>query len=138
MLYGFPQLVPGGGVKVATEQLARTADPDDPAWRRVDDAEAAAMHRELVAPHLPGLEARAIKSVACLYTATPGFHFLVDRHPLLGNVIVASACSGHGFKHSAALGELLAQWVSTGWRPGALAPFAWDRHVHFAHKEEEP
>jgi len=29
-------------------------------------------------------------------------------------VLVASPCSGHGFKHSAAVGEALAEWASEG------------------------
>jgi sarcosine oxidase len=49
-----------------------------------------------------------------LYTATPDFHFVIDRHPERAGVIVASACSGHGFKHSAAVGEAVAQLALDG------------------------
>jgi sarcosine oxidase len=66
------------------------------------------MHRELVAPCLPGLSDRCVSAVACLYTATPDFHFLIDRDPSRPRVIIASPCSGHGFKHSAAVGEAMA------------------------------
>lgn len=37
--------------------------------------------------------------------------FIVDRHPQHPRFLIASPCSGHGFKHSAALGEALAQEV---------------------------
>jgi sarcosine oxidase len=40
---------------------------------------------------------------------SPDGRFIVDRHPTLGGVMVVSPCSGHGFKHSAGLGEALAQ-----------------------------
>jgi sarcosine oxidase len=50
-----------------------------------------------------------VKSAACLYTATADFRFLVERLPGAPRLILASPCSGHGFKHSAALGERLAQ-----------------------------
>ena len=72
------------------------------------------MYETLVAPYLPGLGPRCEKAVSCLYTATPDFHFVIDRHPLRDDVIVASACSGHGFKHSAAVGEALSQMVLDG------------------------
>ncbi|MCS7050537.1 MAG: FAD-dependent oxidoreductase, partial [Thermomicrobium sp.] len=44
----------------------------------------------------------------CLYTMTPDHHFLIDRHPAHSQVILCSACSGHGFKFAPAIGELLA------------------------------
>jgi len=55
-----------------------------------------------------------VRSAVCAYTVTPDFGFIVDDHPALPGVTVVSACSGHGFKHSAALGEALAQRVTTG------------------------
>lgn len=108
VIYGFPAIDgPVGGAKLATEQYAATTTPGA-VDREVGEAEKRAMHRELVAPYLPGLSDRCVKAVACLYTATPDFHFLVDRDPARPRVIVASPCSGHGFKHSAAVGEAVA------------------------------
>jgi sarcosine oxidase len=72
------------------------------------------MYETLVAPYFFDLGPRCVKAVSCLYTATPDFHFVIDRHPRLPHVIVASPCSGHGFKHSAAVGEALAQWAVDG------------------------
>ena len=125
VLYGFPEVAPGSGVKFGTEQYARTASLEDAEWRGVDAVEGEAMHRDLVKPHVRGLAAGALRSEPCLYTATRGFRFVFDRHPVHDNVIVASGCSGHGFKHSAAVGEALAQWVAESRRPEALRPFAW-------------
>lgn len=112
VIYGFPAVDgAGGGVKLATEQYAHatTADAVD---RTVTAGEIDAMHRDLVAPHFPGIGPRCVKAVACLYTATPDFHFVMDRHPSRRNVVIASPCSGHGFKHSAAVGEILAQTLA--------------------------
>jgi len=112
-IYGFPAIDgPHGGVKVATEQYAHATSPDGVA-RHVAPDEAARMHA-LVAPHLSGVGAKCLKSMACLYTSTPDFNFIVDDHPDVPAAIVASACSGHGFKHSAALGEALAQQILDG------------------------
>ena len=45
---------------------------------------------------------------AAQITVTPAAGFIVDRLWENGSVLAASACSGHGFKHSPALGEELA------------------------------
>lgn len=117
--YGFPDL--GGGVKVATEQDA-PCDPDL-VDRVVSAQESAELHARHVAGRLRSVSARVLRSATCLYTEAPGARFLVDRLEA-GGPIVASACSGHGFKHSAALGEALAVWALSGERPAVLAPFA--------------
>jgi sarcosine oxidase len=109
VIYGFPAVDgAGGGAKLATEQYTATTTPET-VRREVTDDEKRAMHRDLVAPYLPGLGPRCVKAAACLYTATSDFQFLIERHPSKPNVIIASPCSGHGFKHSAAIGETLAQ-----------------------------
>ena len=43
--------------------------------------------------------------------------FIIDRHPAHDRIIVASPCSGHGFKHSAGIGELLAEMALDGKKP---------------------
>jgi monomeric sarcosine oxidase len=128
VIYGFPAVDGArGGVKVASEQYERTVDPDSPDRHAVGDEETRAMYQQLVAPHLPGLGPGCVKAVACMYTATPDFHFAIDRHPAMPTVIVASPCSGHGFKHSAAVGEALAQTV-LGEAPSVdLSPFGFAR-----------
>lgn len=105
--YGFPMLPGSTGVKVASE---RYADPTDPETvdRTVPLAESASMHRRHVAGRLRGVGERATDAAACLYTVMPGRRFLVDRPPGCERITVVSACSGHGFKHSAALGEAVA------------------------------
>jgi sarcosine oxidase len=120
-IYGFPD-VDGSGVKVATEQYdaATTASS---ATREVDAAEVAAMHETYVAPFLPELSATCTRASSCLYTVTRDFGFVVDRHPESGRVIVASCCSGHGFKHSPALGEAVAEMMANGHSRIDLSPF---------------
>ena len=72
------------------------------------------MHEQYVAPFVRGLGARSVKASSCLYTATPDFGFVVDRHPASDRVLIVSACSGHGFKHSAAIGEAVSELVADG------------------------
>jgi sarcosine oxidase len=107
--YGFPALGgPEDGVKISTEQYDVAVDPGD-VDRSVSAAEQAALYNEYVEPYFPGLERTCVRSDACLYTSVPDSRFVIDRHPGYERVIVASPCSGHGFKHSAAIGEALAQ-----------------------------
>jgi sarcosine oxidase len=120
-IYGFPVIEKGGGLKVATEQYAQATTPQ--AVRRdVPPQEIAAMHR-LIAPFLPRVSARCLKAVTCLYTVTPDGQFIIDRLPGAGRVIVASPCSGHGFKHSPAIGEGLADMALEGRSRLDLTPF---------------
>ncbi|HEY4125938.1 MAG TPA: N-methyl-L-tryptophan oxidase [Rhizomicrobium sp.] len=104
-IYGFPAI--DGGLKVATEQYAATTSPDR-VDRSVSAEEIEHMHRNYVAPYLKGVTSKCLKAKACLYTVTPDAGFILDTLPSSDRVIVASCCSGHGFKHSAAIGEALA------------------------------
>jgi sarcosine oxidase len=100
--YGFPCL-DGATLKVATEQAQRDTTPEA-ADRSVAAEESAAFHAGHVAGRLEGVGA-AVRAAACLYTVTPDSGFIVDE---VDGMVVASPCSGHGFKHSAGLGEALA------------------------------
>jgi sarcosine oxidase len=126
-LYGFPAIDgAAGGVKVATEQYDATTTPDA-APRQLIAQEVEAMHATFVAPHFPALSNRCLRHTTCLYTVTPDAGFVLDTHPESERVIVASPCSGHGFKHSAALGEVLADLVQTGKTQLDLSPFRLSR-----------
>jgi glycine/D-amino acid oxidase-like deaminating enzyme len=49
-----------------------------------------------------------------MYTNTPDLNFVVDKHPSYDNVIIGSACSGHGFKFAPVMGEILADLAIEG------------------------
>lgn len=121
-LYGFPQLAAGAGVKVATEQYAVETWPDR-VEREVGPAETEALYREHVAGRFRGLTGRCLKASVCLYTVTPDSDFLIGRHPAGERITLVSACSGHGFKHSAALGEAIAEGIVEGRSRIDLAAF---------------
>jgi sarcosine oxidase len=97
-----------GGVKIATEQYEATVDPDA-VPRSVSDAEFFTLYNEYIAPRFPDVSSRCLRTSTCLYTVTPDAKFIVDGFRDYRNAVFASACSGHGFKHSAALGEALAR-----------------------------
>jgi sarcosine oxidase len=45
---------------------------------------------------------------ACMFTNTPDEHFIIDRDPDHPQVVLASPCSGHGYKFCSVIGEILA------------------------------
>jgi sarcosine oxidase len=130
MFYGFPAVNgPGGGMKLAGEQFDRTCAPDE-MDREVSPVEMEAMHA-LASPHLR-LSSRCVRSVACKYTVTPDFGFVLDHHPASDRVWLASPCSGHGFKHSAAVGEALAELAIQGATRFEIGPFRLKRFTMHA------
>jgi sarcosine oxidase len=113
-IYGFPALDgPHGGVKIASEQFGVETTPES-VDAKVSEPEIRAMYDTYVAPNLSGVSGKCLRAVTCLYTVTPDFGFVIDTHPDFERVLVVSACSGHGFKHSAAIGEALAERIIDG------------------------
>jgi sarcosine oxidase len=100
-MYGLE--TPGEGVKVAEHGTGAAVDPDA---RTFDvDAEGRARVVSYVREWLPGLAPQPVSATTCLYTNTPDAAFVLDRR---GDVVVGSACSGHGFKFTPAIGRRLA------------------------------
>ncbi len=104
--YGFPAL--DGRVKVASEDHTRPTRPDECA-REIAPEEEQAIRAEYLDGRIRGL-GRCVRATTCLYTVTHDRHFAIERQP---GMIAVSACSGHGFKHSPALGEQLAQKLAS-------------------------
>jgi sarcosine oxidase len=121
--YGFPDV--GDGFKIAIHHHGEPTTPE-----RVDRelrAEDERPIRELVRRFFPAGDGPLRESAICLYTNTADEHFVIDRLPGEERVIVASPCSGHGFKFAPAIGEVLAD-LATGERPRFdLRPFALGR-----------
>ncbi|HEX4160141.1 MAG TPA: N-methyl-L-tryptophan oxidase [Rhizomicrobium sp.] len=121
-IYGFPD-IDGTGAKVATEQYEVTAIPTGVA-EEVAPSVCRSMCESYVAPFLPGLIGTCAQVSTCFYTVTPDFGFVLDHHPASERVILASCCSGHGFKHSPALGEAIAELILDGRSRTDLSPFS--------------
>ncbi len=127
MLYGFPAVDgPHNGVKIATERYEGTVDPDE-VPRDVAEEEIARTYSQYIAPRFPDVSSTCLRSTTCLYTVTPDARFVIGHPCDSDRILFASACSGHGFKHSAALGEALAD-RALGRTPRVdLTPFSADR-----------
>jgi sarcosine oxidase len=125
IIYGFPATGDWGeGVKLATEQYEVSTTPEA-VERSATPNEIGNMYETYVRPYFPGLAPRCVKHKVCLYTWVDGARFIIDRHPDMDRVIIASPCSGHGFKHSGGVGELLAK-MSLGEAHGDISKFSFD------------
>ncbi|HEX9275656.1 MAG TPA: N-methyl-L-tryptophan oxidase [Casimicrobiaceae bacterium] len=128
-IYGFPAIDgPRGGMKVATEQYEATTTAAA-VERAVSDEEKRAMYEDYVAPYIAGVSNRCLRAMSCLYTVTPDFGFVIDTHPDSKRVIIVSPCSGHGFKHSPAIGEALADLAIDGATAVDLGAFSLQRFL---------
>src|SRR5262245_60281842 len=108
--YGFPDL--GEGVKVASHHEGEITSPDS-INREVVTAEIEGM-RQIVRKFLPDADGPLRSAVVCMYTNTPDEHFFIDWHPAHPQVLIASPCSGHGFKFSSAIGEVVTELLVQG------------------------
>ncbi|MBS0245886.1 MAG: N-methyl-L-tryptophan oxidase [Proteobacteria bacterium] len=128
-IYGFPlEGDAGNGLKVTHEESGPATDPDQ-VDRNVDPVtETARTYRTYIEPFLPDLGPRAVRTATCLYTRVDRSRFVIDHDPRSERVLFASPCSGHGFKHSAALGEALAEQLTLGQSQHVdLTPFRLER-----------
>jgi glycine/D-amino acid oxidase-like deaminating enzyme len=116
----FPDV--GHGVKAGIHHEGAVIDID--AAREPATAEEGREMLALLARYLPQAAGKILDRATCVYTNTPDHDFVLDTHPAHANVIIASPCSGHGFKFSSAIGEILADLVLTGETSFDLAPFA--------------
>ncbi len=83
------------------------------AMRREVDAEDEALLRRFGERYFPDGSGPTLALRACMFTNTPDEHFVIDRHPEHPQVVLASPCSGHGYKFCSVVGEILAD-LATG------------------------
>jgi sarcosine oxidase len=121
-VYGFPRLA--SGVKAAIYHEGETVADPDRVRRSIEPGEIDQLRRAL-ARFVPALASAPLRTcTTCLFTNTPDTRFVIDRHPAHPGVVLASPCSGHGFKFASAVGEVTADLVLTGRSAFDLAPFA--------------
>lgn len=124
--YGFPSLR-GAGLKIGSHDAGEPVSPD-----RIDREFGAGPNDEgnlpaVVERFFPHASRRVKKGSVCMYTKTPDEDFIIDRHPEHEQVLIVSACSGHGFKFASAIGEIAAQWTLTGKTTLDVSPFTLGR-----------
>lgn len=107
-------------VKLGLSQDPVSQAPVDPATldRAIRPERDWASTVEVVRWAVPGLVPEPLSASPCMITDSPDRQFVVGRHPRHPAVILAGGCSGHGFKHAMAVGEIIAQTATDE------APFA--------------
>ncbi len=115
------------GVKAGWHHSGHIIHPDD---ERVIPDEVMSALKGWIDRAFPHLSTEPIEVLTCLYTNTPDYHFILDKHPQYDNVTIGTGFSGHGFKFGPVLGDLLADLVLGHTSPIALDTFAISRFEH--------
>lgn len=110
--YGVPE-IDASGVKVAEHTGGAIVDDPLDVDRQVDVADRQRV-ADFVGEYLSDATTDCTDHTVCMYTMTPDAHFVVDRHPRHPQVAFAAGLSGHGFKFTCVLGEVLSQLALDG------------------------
>lgn len=104
LVFGIPDAA-GNGLKIGVDAGA-VWDPEEPVApatpAEVDEL------RALMSDYVPGIDTTVVEAAACLYTMTEDKRFVLGPLADAPEVIAVSACSGHGFKFGAAVGDAVA------------------------------
>lgn len=120
--YGFPRLTKG--VKASVMHAGEIAGHPSAVRRDVGAADIEQL-RAALRPILPELAESAVRATdTCMFTNTPDHDFIVDFYPGYPQVLVSSACSGHGFKFASVIGEIQADLLIEGRAQFDLSPFS--------------
>jgi sarcosine oxidase len=119
MFYGFPDL--GQGIKIGFHHAGRRIVPDE---LRPDATEEEISQIEAIAGAYLDIQPVFHSSSVCMYTNTPDDDFILDVYPGCERIFVASPCSGHGFKFSSVIGQILSEWACDRPTGFDLTPFS--------------
>jgi sarcosine oxidase len=121
---GFP-IFGHTGVKMMLDRIGPEIDPVSPD-HTVDQPNLDRL-RAYTAAILPALGDDMVQAVTCRYTMTPDEDFIIDRHPAHPQIVIASPCSGHGFKFGVVIGRILADLAGPGATEYPIERFRLDR-----------
>jgi sarcosine oxidase len=117
VFYGFPALDQRGVKLGLMHHPGDAVDPD--AVPPAAPGETAAL-RAFLEQRLPDAAGELLEAQACLFTMAPDGAFVLDLHPDAPNVVIVSACSGHGFKFASVVGEIAADLAESGATPHSI------------------
>jgi sarcosine oxidase len=111
LIYGFPDFR-GSGVKAASHLSGGELTTADEIRSEVSDHEKAYLTR-MMSRYIPAAAGRVRQTHVCIYTRSSDEHFILGLHPSASQIVLASPCSGHGFKFAGIFGEILADLAIT-------------------------
>lgn len=124
--YGFPS-IDGAGLKIGRHDTGLEWKLGTQLAPFGSEASDEGDLRKVLESYMPGAAGRLLKGSACKYEHTPDEDFIIDCHPLHSNVLIAGGFSGHGFKFSSVVGEILADLAIGGVTTHNIQPFSLSR-----------
>ena len=127
MFYGFPLVEGDEGLKFGFHTGHRKATDMSRIDRAVEAEEIAAVTTAFRAL-LPDLQGRHLRAKTCIYSSTPDSHFAVGPVDGCEGLYFAGGFSGHGYKFSLLIGEVMAtlaageqpEWDLTAFSPSRI------------------
>lgn len=126
--YGFPSF-DGCGLKIGRHDAGHKVDPDEVNRAFGVHSEDEEDVRRFLENHMPQAAGPLREGKVCLYTLTPDEHFIIDRLPDYPHVALAAGFSGHGFKFSSVVGEILSELVADGRTSHDISMFSLKRFM---------
>lgn len=126
--YGFPSF-DGCGLKLGHHDYGQSIDPDHMNREFGIYAKDEGVIRRFLETYMPQAAGKLKQGRVCMYTKTPDDHFIVDLHPNYPHVAIAAGFSGHGFKFSSVIGEILTQLAINGKAEHDISLFSITRSV---------
>lgn len=127
--YGFPNMN-GDGLKIGRHDGGKKINPDDEKEPFGSDPVDEGDVRQFLNVYMPNATGALKDGKVCMYTLTPDEHFIVDEHPGNKNIVIAAGFSGHGFKFSSVMGEVLSQLAIDGKTEHDISLFRLNRFIH--------
>lgn len=123
--YGFPNSN-GSGLKIGRHDKGETIHPDERIQAFGALAEDTADVAHILQQYMPYTE-QLKYGKTCMYTRTPDENFIIDLLPTHSNIAIAAGFSGHGFKFSSAVGQILSELIISGKTRQNISPFSINR-----------
>jgi sarcosine oxidase len=101
---------------IEPETMAREPEPEDEL-----------LLREAAGRYFPEGVGPTMALRSCIFTNSPDEHFILDTLPGDERVVVASPCSGHGYKFASVIGEIVADLAIVGETRHDIGLFTLDR-----------
>jgi sarcosine oxidase len=123
--YGFPVVSVPGFKFGRYHHLSEAVDPET--IDREGTGEDEMILRTFAERYFPAGVGPTMALRTCMFTNTPDEHFILDLLPEDSRIVVASPCSGHGFKFCSVVGEVTADLAETGETRHDISLFRLDR-----------
>lgn len=126
VFYGFPS-IDGAGLKVGRYDNGDDAEPEyiNREFGVYDKDEDDV--RGFLDEYMAEANGRINAGKTCMFTNTPDENFVIDLHPEHSHIAIAAGFSGHGYKFSTAVGEILIELVTDGETKQDISLFSAER-----------